>query len=153
WGFALALLALALVRSGSGADDHGQGNAAEEAIRANNHGVALMEQFKHSQAIDEFDKVTAKAPGWAPGFANLGLACLYARETERAEPAFRQPIRLDGRLIQGPYGLAILLKGSGKTAEAIAALEAARALDPEDPDILYNLGLLQARQREFKAAV
>ncbi len=125
----------------------------EEVIRANNHGAALMEQFKHAQAVTAYQSVTEKAPGWAPGFANLGLAALYARDHERALRAFEEALRLDPRLPQAWYGLGLLLKNDGKTAEAIARLEAARDLDPEDPDILYNLGLLQGRQRAFDAAV
>src|SRR5206468_5045584 len=115
-------------------------------------GAALMEQFKHAQAEEEFRKVTRLAPRWAPGFANLGLAAFYARDHEVARAAFREAIRLDPRLIQGHYGLALLLKNEGKSEEAIALLEEALALDPEDPDLLYNLGLLHARLRKFDAA-
>jgi Flp pilus assembly protein TadD len=125
----------------------------EEILRANNRGAALMEQFRHAQALAEFQKVTSLAPRWAPGFANLGLAALYAREGERADAAFREAARLDPGLPQAHYGLGLLLKNDGKTAEAIAALEKARALDPEDPEVLYGLGVLQARQRQFAAAV
>jgi cytochrome c-type biogenesis protein CcmH/NrfG len=125
----------------------------DEAIRANNRGAALMEQFKHTQAIEEFSKVTAKAPGWAPGFVNLGLACFYARENDRAEAAFREAVRLDPGLPQGHYSLATLLKAAGRGPEAIAAFERVRGLDPDDPDVLYNLGLLEARQREFRRAL
>src|SRR6266436_2614021 len=84
------------------------GDQAEQAIRANNRGAALMEQFKHAQAEEEFRKVTRLAPRWAPGLANLGLAAFYARDHEVARAAFREAIRLDPRLIPGHYGLALL---------------------------------------------
>ena len=129
------------------------GASAAEVIRANNHGTALMEQFKHAQALSIFAGVTEKAPGWAPGFVNLGLAALYAHELGRAEAAFREAIRLDPGRVQAHCGLGLLLKNEGKTAEAIAAFEKARALDPADPDTLYNLGLLEARRRDFGDAV
>ncbi|MFQ5876976.1 MAG: FG-GAP-like repeat-containing protein [Acidobacteriota bacterium] len=125
----------------------------EAVIRANNRGAALMEQFKHARAIEEFGKVTAAAPRWAPGFVNLGLAALYVRDAERAEKAFREAIRLDPNLIQGHYGLGILLKDEGRTEEAIASMEKARALDPRDAHILYYLGLLHVRTRNFDKAV
>jgi len=125
----------------------------EEVMRENNHGAALMEQFKHAQAQSAYEKVTGMAPGWAPGFANLGLAALYAHDHERARRAFEEALRLDPRLAQAAYGFGLLLKNEGQSAEAIARLEAARGIDPEDPDILYNLGLLQARQRAFAVAV
>ena len=128
------------------------GGQAEQAIRANNRGAALMEQFKHAQAVEEFRKVTQLVPRWAAGFANLGLAAFYARDHGAAQTALREAIRLDPRLIQGHYGLALLLKNEGKSEEAIALLEEALTLDPEDPDLLYNLGLLHARLRKFDAA-
>ncbi len=130
-----------------------KGAGVDEVIHANNRGAALMEQYKHSQAMEEFRKVTEGAPGWAPGFANLGLAALYAREPAAAKESFLKAVRLDPKLPQGHYGLGLVLKNEGKTAEAIASLEKARALDPEDADILYNLGLLHARQREFEPAI
>ncbi len=129
-----------------------QGAVAEEAIRANNRGTALMEQFQHAQAMEAFSKVTAQAPGWAPGFVNLGLAALYARENARAAQAFREAIRLDPELPQGHYGLGTVLKSEGNSEEAIAAFEKARALEPEDADVLYDLGLMKTRQRRFDEA-
>jgi len=129
------------------------GSTSDDLFRANNRGAALMEQFKSTQAIEEFTKVTVVAPGWAPGFVNLGLASLYARQMERAEAAFLEAIRLDPRLTQAPYGLATLYKNQGKSAEALAAFEKAGALDPEDPDILYNIGVLHGRQRQYGPAI
>jgi tetratricopeptide (TPR) repeat protein len=124
-----------------------------DPIRDNNRGVALMEQFKSGEASEAFRRVTVAAPGWAPGFANLGLAALYARQIEDAEAALREAVRIDPGLIQGHYGLAMLEKNRGDSAAAIASLEKARALDPNDAQILYNLGLLRARQRRFPEAI
>jgi len=122
-------------------------------IRANNRGAALMEQYKHAQAQEEFKKVTEGAPGWAPGFVNSGLASLYSRETAAAKQAFLEAVRLDPNLPHGHYGIGLVLKNEGATKEAIAALEKARTLDPDDPDILYNLGVLHGRAREFDLAI
>lgn len=127
--------------------------ATPDPIRDNNRGVALMEQFKHAEAVAAFERVTAAAPDWAPGFANLGLAALYARQIDEAEAALREAIRIDPGLIQGHYGLALLEKNRGESAAAIASLEQARSLDPNDAQILYNLGLLRARQRKFEEAI
>ncbi|HYV86897.1 MAG TPA: FG-GAP-like repeat-containing protein [Patescibacteria group bacterium] len=139
----------AAAHAGTAAD----AGAADDPIRANNRGAALMEQYKSAQAIEEFSKVTAFAPRWAPGFVNLGLAAFYSRQTERAAAAFQESIRLDPGSLQGHYGLALLYKNEGKSAEAIAELERAGALDPQDADILYHLGVLQSRQRQFKEAI
>ena len=69
--------------------------AADDVIHANNRGAAMMEQYKHAQAVEEFRRVTLGAPAWAPGFVNLGLAALYARDIEAAKEAFVEAIRID----------------------------------------------------------
>ncbi|MGH9750241.1 MAG: FG-GAP-like repeat-containing protein [Candidatus Polarisedimenticolia bacterium] len=159
---AAALLAALAVGGGPGTSLHAGAPAAgilapgadlEEVIRANNRGAALMEQFKHREAMQVYATVTAKAPGWAPGFVNRGLAAFYARVMGPAEEAFREAARLDPDLVAAHYGLAVLLKNDGKSAGALAALERARALDPEDADILYNMGVLHARERRFEPAI
>jgi Flp pilus assembly protein TadD len=150
----LVLIAAARLSAGAaGQPSPAQGAGVDDVIRANNRGAALMEQFKHALALEEFRKVTAGAPAWAPGFVNLGLAALYARDAAGAQSAFLEAARLDRDLPQAHYGLALVLKNDGKSKEAIAALLKAQALDPEDGDILYNLGLLHARQRQFEPAI
>jgi Tfp pilus assembly protein PilF len=153
-GAALIVAALgAALAFAAGAASTPPGGAIDDAIRANNRGAALMEQFKHAQAAEEFLKVTKGAPSWAPGFVNLGLAYFYNRDNDKAEAAFREAVRLDPALVQAHYGLGMLLKNLGNAGEAIAALDKAGALDPEDADLLYNLGLLHARRREFGEAI
>jgi Tfp pilus assembly protein PilF len=144
---------IAILRGAADAKPPAGETAPDDPFRANNRGAALMEQYKSAQAIDEFAKVTAIAPRWAPGFVNLGLAAFYSRQTERAAAAFQESTRLDPNCIQGHYGLALLYKNEGKAPEAIAELERARELDPQDADILYHLGVLQSRQRQFKEAI
>ncbi|HUD72683.1 MAG TPA: FG-GAP-like repeat-containing protein, partial [Dongiaceae bacterium] len=151
--FVAAVAAIGFGVAGGAAPKLKEGASLEDLYHANNRGAALMEQYRSAQAMEEFSKVTDLAPGWAPGQANLGLAALYARQTDTAEKAFVEAIRLDPRRVQGAYGLALLYKGQGKGPEAIAAFEKARALDPEDPDILYNLGVLFGRERRFPEAI
>jgi tetratricopeptide (TPR) repeat protein/predicted nucleotidyltransferase len=154
-GLACGVLAAAarLASSGGAAPAIQPKGGTDDLLRANNRGAALMEQFKSAQAMEEFSRVTALAPGWAPGFVNLGLAALYSRQMEAAEAAFVEAARLDPRLIPAHYGLALLYKSQGRSAEALAAFEKARGLDAEDPDILYNLGVLHGRQRQFQPAI
>jgi Tfp pilus assembly protein PilF len=125
----------------------------EALFQANNRGAALMEQFKPAQAIDAFAKVVEIDPAWAPGQVNLGWAALYARQMERGEAAFKEAIRLAPSLVAGHYGLATLAKGQGRSDEALTEFERAHALDADDPDILYNIGLLNGRERRFKEAI
>src|SRR5262245_6066698 len=156
---AAGLCAVLSAAAGGGASVSGSmprlkaGSTVDDLFRANNRGAALMEQFKSAQAVDEFTRVTGMAPDWAPGFVNLGLASMYARQMESAETAFKEAARLDPRLVPAHYGLALLLKSLGRGAEAIAPFEKARALDPDDADILYNLGVLHGRQRQYEPAI
>ena len=158
-GFA-ALLALAglagvarLVGAASPPERLKPGASLDEVLRQNNHGAALMEQYKPAQAVEAFTQVTDLAPGWPSGFVNLGLAAFYARQIDRARAALLEAVRQAPESAQAHYVLATIYKSDGKSPEALAEFEKARGLDPEDADILYNVGLLHARQRQFGEAV
>ncbi|HSK63986.1 MAG TPA: tetratricopeptide repeat protein, partial [Pyrinomonadaceae bacterium] len=49
-------------------------NARENAYRANNIGVALLEQFKHKEAADAFRRALQLQPDLALARINLGIA-------------------------------------------------------------------------------
>jgi acyl-homoserine lactone acylase PvdQ len=61
----------------------------EAAYRANNVGVALLEQFRHDDAAASFRKALELAPGLALARANLAIALLNEPKLEEAREAAR----------------------------------------------------------------
>ena len=103
--FVLVLIAavsvLAAPRRGAETAAQAPAGAREEAYRANNLGVALLEQFKHKEGADQFRRALAIDPKLTLAHINLAIA-LYnvpdlagARATAQAAaaaaPAAPQP--------------------------------------------------------------
>src|SRR5215208_3915434 len=52
----------------------GEGASREDAYRANNIGVALLEQFKYKEAADQFQRALKLDPSLTLARVNLGIA-------------------------------------------------------------------------------
>ena len=62
----------------------------EAAYRANNVGVALLEQFRHDDAAASFRKALELAPDLALARVNLAIALLNVPKLEEARDAARE---------------------------------------------------------------
>src|SRR5580765_7845178 len=60
-------------------------NAREDAYRANNLGVALLEQFKYREAADSFKRALQLAPDLALARINLGIALFNVPDLPAAQ--------------------------------------------------------------------
>ena len=57
----------------------------EEAYRANNIGVALLEQYKHKDAADAFKRALQLEPGLTLARINLGIALFNVPDLPAAQ--------------------------------------------------------------------
>ena len=77
-----------------------------------------------------------------PGlWIEAGLAQRVLKQEAQAEIAFRRALELDGRHAEAWYHLGSLQAGQGKLGEAIDNFRFALRLAPDDPDMLFGLGL------------
>ena len=136
------------------------GSGAEDAYRANNVGVALLEQFRYEEAVASFQKALALGPSLAVVRANLAIALFNAQRVEEAKKEAQEAARLLPGLAQTHYTLGLAARSAGATEEARAAFGRVAEIDPADVGARVNLGQILMQERrypeaaaEFKAAL
>ena len=124
-----------------------------EVIRWNNLGIAHLARFRELEAVEAFRAALAIDPEYAVGWINLGIAHLSASEYEAAEEELRRGLTLAPGQRYARYNLGLVYKVQGRSAEAIEMFEAVHAVDADDPDTLYQLASLYARERRWDDAI
>ena len=119
----------------------------EQAYRANNLGVARLEQFDFTGAATSFREALTLAPQLALARLNLGIALFYATDTAGAEReiAAARP-NLPG-LRQPDYMLGLIARAADQPDAAVAAFERVLQADPADVGTLINLAQLYRQQQ------
>lgn len=128
-------------------------SAREDAYRANNIGVALLEQYKHKEAADAFKRALQLEPGLAPARINLGIAYFNMPDLPAAQRELQSAATASPNAPQPHYVLGLLAKAQNKPAEAIASFQKVLTIDPQDVGANINLGQLYAQQRKYAEAV
>lgn len=128
-------------------------NAREEAYRANNIGVALLEQFKPKEAADSFRRALQLAPDLAIARINLGIALFNMPDVPAAQKELQAAIAAAPSAPQPHYVLGLAAKSQNRADEAIAAFQKVLQLDPNDVGANVNLGQLYAQQRKYPEAI
>ncbi len=126
--------------------------ARESAYRANNRGVALLEQFKARDAVAEFQRALRLAPHLPLAQINLAIAAYYVPDLAAAQRAAAQAAQLAPAAPQPPYLLGLIARAENRTDEAIAAFHRVLEIDPRDAGAHINLGQLYAQRRDYAAA-
>ena len=128
-------------------------NSREDAYRANNIGVALLEQFKYKEAADAFRRALQIEPGLALARINLGIALFNVPDLPAAQKELQAAIALAPSAPQPHYVLGLLAKTQNRPEEAIAAFQKVLGIDRDDVGANVNLGQLYAQQRKYPEAI
>jgi tetratricopeptide (TPR) repeat protein len=128
-------------------------NTREEAYRANNLGVSLLEQFKHKEGAEQFRRALTLDPKLALARTNLAIALynmpdLVAAQKEAEAAAVTSP-----NAPQLPYLLGLIARQQNRPDDAIAAFQRVLKIDPRDVGANVQLGQLYVQQRKFPEAV
>ena len=149
------LLALALMACFLTTTAHLQNDPAkrEDAYRANNLGVALLEQFKHKEAADAFRRALQLDPGLVLARINLGIALFNIPDVPAAQKELQAAIQAAPSAPQPHYLLGLAAKLQNRPEEAIASFQKVLRVDPNDVGANVNIGQLYSQQRKYTEAI
>jgi tetratricopeptide (TPR) repeat protein len=146
-----AVVAAAL--AGCGGGERTPGPDRESAYRANNLGVALLEQFQYGQAASVFREALAIDPALAIARVNLSLALLYVPDLEGAAREATEALKLLPSAPQPPYVLGLIARAENRPDDAMKWFEQVRGIDPGDIGAGVNLGQIYLENRRFAEAI
>ena len=125
----------------------------EDAFRANNIGVALLEQFKYKEAADAFKRALQLDPKSALARINLGIALYNVPDLVGAQREMQAAIALNPASPQPHYILGLIAKTQNRPDDAVAAFQRVLKIDAADVGTNINLGQLYAQQRKYAEAI
>jgi len=151
WGRLAAAGLCPLLLSGASAPSGPGGR--EDAYRANNLGVALLEQFDYPAAAEAFRRALALDPALGLARLNLAVALYNARDLEGAR---REAGLAASALPDRPhphYILGLVAKAENRTDDAIAGFRRVVEMDPSDVGGNVNLGQMYMQLRRYPEAI
>ena len=99
----------------------------EELYRLNNLGVALMEQYKHEDAVKQFKQALERDAGFAIARINLAIALAHRGDIQGARHEYDEAVRLEPNDTNSYYWRGLFLAEQGDLAASVADLQAAVA--------------------------
>ncbi|MBV9924131.1 MAG: aspartyl protease family protein [Acidobacteria bacterium] len=113
---------------------------------------ALLKQRKNLEAYDHAARVVAREPESARAHALLGAALLGSGDFRLSVEEFRTALSFnDGEAI-AIGGLAMVDFYENRISQSLAGLRRAAFIDPNEPDYIFNLGQVAARNERYKEA-
>ena len=115
-------------------------------------GVALLEQFRFSDAAAAFARVVELRPESPAAHVNLGIAWFNERDFTAARASFARALDLDPDGLHATYNLGLIEKLEGNTEAALAAFRQVAEADPDDAMTQYYLGAAYAAVARLEEA-
>jgi tetratricopeptide (TPR) repeat protein len=125
----------------------------ENAYRANNIGVARLEQYNYPEAAASFQRALELEGGLRIARVNLAIAQLYAGKADEALRAARAVGEQAPDLPQAHYVAGLAARALGQSDEAVLAFQRVLKIDAADAGSRINLGQVHLQQREYAEAV
>jgi tetratricopeptide (TPR) repeat protein len=125
----------------------------EAAYRANNLGVARLEQFDFPAAVQSFRRALELHSDLAIARLNLAIAHFYAGELGPARREAEAVRTNDATRLGAEYVLGLVARAENRTGDALQAFARVREADPEDVGSAVNLGQLYTQEQRFAEAV
>ncbi len=125
----------------------------EQAYRANNLGVALLEQFKHKEGVDAFRRALQLDPKLTLARLNLSIALFNVPDFPAAQKEAQSAIALSPESPQPYYVLGLIAKAQNRGDDALVAFQHVLKIDSSDVGANINVGQLYSQQRKYPEAI
>lgn len=125
----------------------------EAAYRANNIGVALLEQYKAREAVDSFRRALAIKPDLPLARINLAIALYYLPDAEGAKREAEKALTLKPDAPHPHYILGLIARAQNRFDDAQAAFQKVLQIDPDDVGANVNVGQIFAQQKKQAEAI
>jgi tetratricopeptide (TPR) repeat protein len=115
----------------------------------------FMKDWKNgnvAEGVRHLERALAIHPEYPEALTNLGSACHVAGDYARAARLFARVTAISPDLLAGWLNLGVTLLVAGDPQRALQAEMHALGLRPDDPFVLFQVGLCHYRLREFEAA-
>jgi tetratricopeptide (TPR) repeat protein len=113
-----------------------------------NLGAVLIRLDKYQEAIQSYETAYKLAPNLKPILLNIGLAHYRKGEFEKAVDALKRFLAFSPDNAQATQLVAYSLVELGHDEEALIYLEKASTVSPNDPALLYAVGLASLRLKK-----
>jgi tetratricopeptide (TPR) repeat protein len=149
---ARAALVLVLLAA-SGGSSAPPSPTLEDAYKANNRGVALLEQVKFGDAAEAFRSALKADPSLDIAQINLAIALFNIPDASAAQREAQVAVQRAPKRPQAHYVLGLADKALNQGDDAMAAFRHVLELDPDDVGANINLGQLLLQQQKYDDAV
>ena len=150
--FVSTLALLVLVTVGFAAPHQAPQNRREEAYRANNIGVARLEQYQYDEAASSFRRALELQPDLSIARLNLAIALFYAGQLDESLSAATAAAEALPALPHSRYVTGLVARAQDRADVAAAAFRRVLQMDPADVGSRINLGQLEVQQRQYAEA-
>lgn len=123
----------------------GMASRAPNAEILNGYGIALADQGRPREAVDQFRRALELDPNNAPAVQNLGIVALRMNDVRSAHDYLRRALEMNPRLPLALNSLGVVYARQNDFGRAVEAWRGAVSLDPKQYDALFNIGLVSAR--------
>src|ERR671912_1283162 len=113
---------------------------------------ALLKQRKHLEAYDHAARVMAREPESARAHALLGAALLGSGDFRLSVEEFRTALTFKDDEAIAIAGLAMVDFYENRISQSLAGLRRAAFIDGGEPDYIFNLGQVAARNERYREA-
>jgi Tfp pilus assembly protein PilF len=125
---------------------------ANDYLRWNNYGIALLDQQQYWLAAEAFEKVTQLKPDYVDGYVNIAIANYTGERYDLAGQALAKALQMSPSYARALYYQALLDRRGGHLDEAAARLKQVQAQFPRFRDAYDQLGDIYYIQKKYELA-